>query len=1222
MGKCDPPLMDYTKPYDPPPHSHYRGQPLSEYPLRDNPPCPAQVWPGPNCPTQPCPDQNWPAQNCQDQARPEQFSSAGKCTGSQAERVCGAEVGPKCDVLPPPIPPVRYVPGLDVQEQLSTMANHVNTCIDRWNKIQANCYQALHEVVGAAVQNDVYYDHQEVRFSEGFSAPDGAAYELVEARPVDRCGQPIIMRLMTAYNAGSGTARENIESKSFVTSATAIVTARMSAWSGLCMVGGNPVSTREAMEDTFYAGWNDHGKLIIMTEQEATIENACRRHIVDLIGPVFPIVQHGKKTYQVSNFSGSSTPAAIQAIGYKRCNGNKVMFSCGFQSEPGCTPDNVAELLIEMGVTEAVITCLQTEYGSADISSLPVEKKVEPGEGVEVQAETTTPDGSELGLTGGMCYIGQLTDNPLQFQTPQNCAFWVITKRPICGWNNRFTATIADIAQRLGITENELAAVNGKIDIEMTTILNIQKRVGILENNDKQQDTTLELHSTQINQLQIDMNKAQTDILNLENDVDLLDQRMNKVENDVNTMRTELTNEIAARNAADQNLINALQNEANTRATADQYLQSQIDGINVNYKADLAEEKAEREAADKELQDLLDALSGKVNFSDGPGIVSKFLPGGIRQISAHIGAGLRFDTLNRIAVDTGPGIGVVGGKIVPLLSECFTINEKGEITMACCGTGNQVPQAGVGLSYTADPTTGEQVLNVDPPKNGEIGGVKAGAGITISADGTISANGGGSGGGTAYELPPATETTLGGVIVGENLTVDETGKVSAPDPYELPIATPEKLGGIRVGQNLTIDQNGVLNAQVPDISEVGNGDTVLAGTGIDIVKDSAENTATISLSETTQSTLAQVGDNKAAIDALTTDQKKYVLTSTYTAGQAAQDAQISKALGDAASAQTQAAQISADLEQVSDAANNAQTAANNAQTTANNNTTEINTIKDALQNLSFEVPVATTESAGVVKIGSGLTVQQDGTLSANETPSASTTVKGVVKIGSGINVAADGTISVPAAVKYDAGTGITIIDPDGGNLSINLSAETQQTLSSAKSTADSALATANAAMPKSGGEFTGNISMGNNVLTVPTPTANNQAANRATVAECFSSAFMSGITKMSNVFSIDGSVIKNPDGALASTPINWRFNDGVGLNTSLIQVFTSSLTQVAGNDTDHIVMYSVGQECGVAGTLSIQSKYPGPTTAGWFHPSTEFRAAHTSATTALRFFVL
>ena len=75
-------------------------------------------------------------------------------------------------------------------------------------------------------------------------------------------------------------------------------------------------------------------------------------------------------------------------------------------------------------------------------------------------------------------------------------------------------------------------------------------------------------------------------------------------------------------------------------------------------------------------------------------------------------------------------------------------------------------------------------------------------------------------GGSGYILPPATTEILGGIKVGNRLTIDEDGVLSADeqgggsvDPYVLPIASSEILGGIKVGQNLTIEEDGTLNAQ-------------------------------------------------------------------------------------------------------------------------------------------------------------------------------------------------------------------------------------------------------------------------------------------------------------------------------------------------------------------------------------------------------------------------
>lgn len=62
-----------------------------------------------------------------------------------------------------------------------------------------------------------------------------------------------------------------------------------------------------------------------------------------------------------------------------------------------------------------------------------------------------------------------------------------------------------------------------------------------------------------------------------------------------------------------------------------------------------------------------------------------------------------------------------------------------------------------------------------------------------------------------YVLPKATDTTLGGVIIGSGITVDEFGRISAQS-YSLPTASGDVLGGIKVGENLSIDESGVLSA--------------------------------------------------------------------------------------------------------------------------------------------------------------------------------------------------------------------------------------------------------------------------------------------------------------------------------------------------------------------------------------------------------------------------
>ena len=61
-----------------------------------------------------------------------------------------------------------------------------------------------------------------------------------------------------------------------------------------------------------------------------------------------------------------------------------------------------------------------------------------------------------------------------------------------------------------------------------------------------------------------------------------------------------------------------------------------------------------------------------------------------------------------------------------------------------------------------------------------------------------------------YSLPAATTTTLGGVKVGDNLSIDASGRLSGAAPYALPAATTSTLGGVKAGSNLTVYADGTL----------------------------------------------------------------------------------------------------------------------------------------------------------------------------------------------------------------------------------------------------------------------------------------------------------------------------------------------------------------------------------------------------------------------------
>lgn len=96
------------------------------------------------------------------------------------------------------------------------------------------------------------------------------------------------------------------------------------------------------------------------------------------------------------------------------------------------------------------------------------------------------------------------------------------------------------------------------------------------------------------------------------------------------------------------------------------------------------------------------------------------------------------------------------------------------------------------------------------------GGVKIGERLTIDENGVLSADEQGGGGGS-YDLPIASSENLGGIKVGQNLTIEEDGTLNAQaggggESYTLPVATATDLGGVKIGENLHITEDGVLSA--------------------------------------------------------------------------------------------------------------------------------------------------------------------------------------------------------------------------------------------------------------------------------------------------------------------------------------------------------------------------------------------------------------------------
>jgi hypothetical protein len=86
-----------------------------------------------------------------------------------------------------------------------------------------------------------------------------------------------------------------------------------------------------------------------------------------------------------------------------------------------------------------------------------------------------------------------------------------------------------------------------------------------------------------------------------------------------------------------------------------------------------------------------------------------------------------------------------------------------------------------------------------------LGGVIIGDGLSVTPTGVLSAT-------YSYILPIASPTILGGVKVGTGLSIDGLGVLSSTYSYTLPVSSPTILGGVKVGTGLSIDGSGVLSS--------------------------------------------------------------------------------------------------------------------------------------------------------------------------------------------------------------------------------------------------------------------------------------------------------------------------------------------------------------------------------------------------------------------------
>lgn len=101
--------------------------------------------------------------------------------------------------------------------------------------------------------------------------------------------------------------------------------------------------------------------------------------------------------------------------------------------------------------------------------------------------------------------------------------------------------------------------------------------------------------------------------------------------------------------------------------------------------------------------------------------------------------------------------------------------------------------------------------------------------------------------------------------------------------------------------------------------------------------------------------------------------------------------------------------------------------------------TDLKVVSDELDaviagTMPITLPIASDTHVGGIKVGTGLSIEEDGTLntvqSQSATPVASATELGCVKVGTGLFIENDGTLEATAGLYRDAASGIVFVGPN------------------------------------------------------------------------------------------------------------------------------------------------------------------------------------------------
>ena len=501
------------------------------------------------------------------------------CGCTPPPTVCPPQKPPVCQPPQPvmgQIPPVpTVIEGSSLYEAMGKVIERTNMCINQWNCISKNCYEAMNACVAAARSNDVYYDDCEVNYQAGYDTTEGCAYAIVEKKAVDRKGKPIFVSLAPAYdNTTNSGVEQGIFDMSFIKSANVIMTAVQAGSDkrfGPAMYRGAAIPG-ESNPDGYVYGFNRHGALRYF-KGDVTETTLCQNQMVDVIGGCVPIIYDSKI---INGVEAMTQKQAVCAIGFNCGTGSVFFFSCSAQNQPGMGIASVARILQGYCCTTAVVT----------------------------SATTNTP-----AATGeGMLYMGQMTTDPVNAKEPKNLAYWVISKCP--NFNNAFQKEVADLVQTTGRNAWE------------TYLLGVQIQSFDDRITQNAKDIAAEIERATAAEEALDQ-KIEAETNRAEAAEDALDKKIDAETERATAAETALDNKIVAETnratAAENKIASDLQAEVTRATTRETQIQAALDAeIQARIAADndlinaIEQEVLARKAADVALENQIDAVDKKI----------------------------------------------------------------------------------------------------------------------------------------------------------------------------------------------------------------------------------------------------------------------------------------------------------------------------------------------------------------------------------------------------------------------------------------------------------------------------------------------------------------------------------------------------------------------------------------------------------------------------------